>query len=62
MKLRCMMCFESHKATEKKFPFTKWAERDVFLNGKKEKQKYIEGYICRKCILKDQRKKDAAKV
>jgi hypothetical protein len=57
-----MVCFESHKATEKKFPFTKWAEREILVNGKKEKERYIEGYICRKCILKDLRKKNAGKV
>lgn len=62
MKLRCMVCDGEHKATDKKFPFTKWSQKEAMVNGKKEKVAYIEGHICRKCILKDLRKKNAGKV
>jgi hypothetical protein len=69
MKLGCMICGDLHKANEKHFPVTKFGEREVFKDGEKVKEKYVQGYICRKCLLKDlkrrqreQEARDARKV
>ena len=58
MKLGCMICHDLHKATEKHFPLTKFGIREV--DGKKER--YVEGYICRKCIRKEAKREHARKI
>ena len=61
MKLGCMVCHDLHKATEKHFPMTKFGEREVMKDGKLVKEAYVEGYICRKCIRKEYRRKEREK-
>jgi hypothetical protein len=60
LKLRCKICGAEHKATNKKFPFAFYEQREVF-EGKGKNRKslgvkpVLVGYGCKKCVGKHER-------
>jgi hypothetical protein len=62
MKLKCSACGSVHKNTTSKFPVVLKQKQEIFTgSGKKRKSLGIQdtpvGYLCLKCVAKDQKKK-----